>query len=94
MRKPPPLFGAGGEGRKTNISDREYTPDATAPQAHAARHLHRLGPRPVLEAMLEVEAGRSVADVLARYSRLDPCIVRALGGDDFAPLPLHVVEAA
>ena len=56
-----------------------------------ATHLHDLGARPVLEALLELDAGRDLDDVLARYAELDPEIVRALGADRFPPLPLRRV---
>ena len=56
-----------------------------------AERLHRLGPRPVLEALAEVEAGKPLDTVLAEYARLDPDIVNALHGDDFPPSPLYVL---
>ncbi len=58
----------------------------------AAEHLHNLGPRPVLEALAEVEAGAGLDRVLADFARLDPETVRQLGGDRFPPLPIHVVQ--
>lgn len=45
------------------------------------RHLHAAGPRPTLEALLEVAAGRDLDEVLARYARLPPAVYRALGAD-------------
>ena len=53
-------------------------------QRHA-EHLHRLGPRPVLEALIEVEDGHHLDRVLADFARLDPEVVRDLDGDRFAP---------
>ena len=47
--------------------------------------LHSLGPRPVLEALIEVAAGVELDIVLADYARLDPEVVTALGGDKFPP---------
>lgn len=58
----------------------------------AATHLHRLGPRPVLEALGEVAAGRDLDRVLDSYARLDPGTVRKLGGDRFPPPPLSAVR--
>lgn len=49
----------------------------------AAEHLHNLGPRPVLEALAEVEAGADLDRVLADYARLDLEVVTTLGGDKF-----------
>ncbi len=58
----------------------------------AAEHLYNLGPRPVLEALAEVEAGAELDRVLADFARLDPKMVRQLGGDQFPPAPIHGVE--
>ncbi len=46
-------------------------------------HLQRLGPVAILHALEEVAAGRSVDEVLVRYARVDPDVIRALGGDQF-----------
>ena len=48
-------------------------------------HLHSLGPRPVLEALIEIAAGGELDTVLADYARLDREVVVALGGDLFPP---------
>ena len=53
-------------------------------QRQVARLLS-LGPRPVLEAPVEVEAGADLDHVLADYARLDLEVVTALGGDKFPP---------
>ena len=58
----------------------------------AVEHLRGLGPRPVLEALVEVEAGADLDSVLADFARLDPETVRQLGGDQFPPAPIHGVE--
>ncbi len=58
-----------------------------------AEHLHRLGSRPCLEALIEVADGADLDGVLIRYSRLDPDIVKALRGDRFPPLPIHAVPS-
>ncbi len=57
----------------------------------AVEHLHGLGPRPVLEALVEVEAGAELDSVLADFARLDPETVRQLGGDRFPPSPIHEI---
>ena len=56
-----------------------------------AEHLHDLGPRPVLEALVEVAAGANLDRVLAGFARLDPETVRQLDGDKFWPAPLREV---
>ena len=58
----------------------------------AAEHLHNLGPRPVLEALAEGEAGAELDRVLADFARLDPETVRHFGGDHFPPLPIREVS--
>ncbi len=57
-----------------------------------AEHLHRLGARPVLEALVEVADGRDLGLVLDAFARLDPDVVNAFGGADFPAPPLHEVE--
>ena len=64
--------------------------------AGLVRHLHRLGPKPVSELLKELigpDAGLQADTLflLEKYGALDPEIVRTLGGDDFAPLPIHAV---
>ena len=56
-----------------------------------AEHLHRLGARPVLEALVEVADGRDLGLVLDAFARLDPDIVNAVGGADFPAPPIHEV---
>ena len=60
----------------------------------AAEHLHNLGPRPVLEALAEVEAGANLDRVLADFERIDAETVAALGADIFWPAPLREVRRA
>ncbi len=57
----------------------------------AAEHLHSLGPRPVLEALAEVETGADLDRVLADFAQLEPETVRQLDGDGFWPAPLREV---
>lgn len=54
--------------------------------------VHRLGARPMLELLLEVQAGADLDDALIRYAAADPATFRALGADRFPPLPLHRVS--
>ena len=63
---------------------------------HMVECLHRLGPRPLAEMIVEIatvtgEAGL-VVGLVQEYSALDPEIVRALGGDQFPPMPLGVAR--
>ncbi len=56
--------------------------------------VHALGPRPLGELLIEIAShtGQSsfIAHRLEEYARLDPEIVRAVGGDRFPPMPLQV----
>ena len=58
----------------------------------AAEHLHNLGPRPVLEALVEVEAGADLDRVLTDFAQLEPKTVSRLGGDRFPALPIYEVR--
>ena len=59
-------------------------------------HLHRLGPRAVAEFLIEIARGTGqssfIMDRLQAYARLDPEILRAVGGDRFPPMPLGLVR--
>src|SRR4051794_24744204 len=51
----------------------------TARRCHLARHLHAAGPRPVLEALLELEGGRVLDDVLESFGRVMVADYHAVG---------------
>jgi hypothetical protein len=68
-------------------------------QQRQVRRLYRLGERAVAEFIDELRRHHpDLADDLdrrlERYASVDPLLVAALGGDKFAPLPLHVVGSA
>ena len=58
--------------------------------------LHRQGPRAVGEflAGLGAELGvqTRIDQELERYAQLEPEVLEAAGGDDFAPVPIHEVQ--
>ena len=58
--------------------------------------VHALGPRVLAELLIEIAShtGQSIfiADRLQAYARLDPELVRAVGGDSFPPMPLTVIR--
>jgi hypothetical protein len=58
--------------------------------------LHRLGPRVLAELLDEIGRHHGIADDIGArvvaYAALDPAMLRAVGADRFAPLPLHRVE--
>lgn len=59
------------------------------------KHLCDMGPRAVAEFLDELSDNEATAERirlrLEVYSRLNPETVAALGGRDFAPIPLHSV---
>jgi hypothetical protein len=59
-----------------------------------ARHLHRCGERPVLEALIAVESGQDLDLVLEGFGRLQPEIYHAVGADLLPIDVLMVVERA
>jgi hypothetical protein len=60
----------------------------SARRQHLVRHLHAAGPRPVLEALIEVAAGNDLDAVLQRYARIPVRIYHAQGADR---LLIHIV---
>ncbi len=62
---------------------------------YMVEHLHRLGPRPIAELLIEIArcTGQPalIADRLQAYAALDPELVRYIGGDDFPPMPLQLM---
>ena len=59
---------------------------------YLVQHLHAAGPRPVLEALLEVEAGRDLDCVLERYAEIPIGVYRAVGADTLPIEALTVVD--
>ncbi len=59
-------------------------------------HLHRLGARAVGELLAEISTERGIRTVVDRklsaYAELNSEALKATGGDDFWPLPPHVVR--
>ena len=55
-------------------------------------HLHRCGPRPVLEALLALEAGQPLDDILEDFGRIPPHVYQAVGADHLALKYLFSVE--
>lgn len=49
-----------------------------------ASHIHAAGPRPVLEALLAVEAGRPLDEVLEDFARVPVAMYVAVGADCLA----------
>ena len=53
---------------------------------HLARHLHDLGPQALFYFIREIISGADPIASLEAYARLDPAIVRTLGGDQMPAL--------
>jgi hypothetical protein len=54
-----------------------------ARRVRQTRHLHAAGPRPTLEALLAVEAGESLDEVLADFARIPVSVYHVLGAEEF-----------
>jgi hypothetical protein len=63
-----------------------------------AEKLHRLGPRVLYELLEQLDRDHGLgADLdrqLERFAGLNRALLRALGGDRFAPLPLRLVGSS
>ena len=55
-------------------------------------HLHAAGPRPCLEALLEVAGGRNLDAVLEAYRRIPVDVYHALGADDLPIDRLTIIK--
>ena len=81
----------------------DFPPDAPPPFVLDRRlqrdieKVHRLGPRAIYHLLDEIGCRHScrtfIEERASRYAKLDPDIVRELGGDQFPPVPLHEVSA-
>ncbi len=87
-------------GRLFEVDNTQISP-TTQPLAgprieRMVEHLHSLGPRPLAECLIEIATATGhpeiVADRVEAYAALDPDLVRALGADRFAPMPLGMVR--
>jgi hypothetical protein len=56
----------------------------TARRQRLCKHLHAAGPRPVLEALLAVDSGQPLDDVLEAYVRIPSSFFHILGASSFA----------
>ena len=53
-----------------------------AKRQHQVAHIYAAGPRAVLEALLDVAAGKPLDDVLKAFGRIPVSIYHALGADE------------
>jgi hypothetical protein len=59
---------------------------------HLVQHLYRGGPRPILEALLAMEKGERLDDVLADFASIPVSVYRAAGASEMLDDPLHAIE--
>ena len=83
------------------ITGGRATPTETIAELRFRRdvaRVHALGARITAELLAEIGAERSIQHLIdrkvERFADLDASVVRALGGDQFAPPPLTVVTSA
>ena len=72
--------------KKLPQPSKNYRDARSAERQRGVAHLVASGPRPVLEALLEVAAGKPLDSVLRRYSKLPVSVYRAMGADI---MPIH-----
>ncbi|SRR6266852_3853923 len=77
-----------GFGGLDNFKDSKRT----ARRQRLAWHVYACGPRPVFEALLAVEAGQPLGEVLTEFARLPPAVYRALGADELPVGCLSVID--
>jgi hypothetical protein len=72
-------------------TDKHHDAVMVARRRRLVEHLHQLGPAPLNYFLREIENGASIPDHLERYAEIHPGFVRALGGDQHAPI-LHMFD--
>jgi hypothetical protein len=72
---------------------RPFLEARSARRQRQVAHLHASGPRPVLEALIGVEKGQPLDDVLTDFARLPVAIYHAVGADKLLiDQPLAVIK--
>ena len=87
--------GNGGEARSIDQLRQAINRGQSIPPVrlqYLAARLHALGPRATYELLRELIAGADPFNRLEVYARLDPKILRALGGDELPIESLHVID--
>jgi len=100
---------AGGAAERADIGDAGRHSDTTLRTAavdlseirfaRAVARLHRLGPRPFYELLVELAAARllrtEIEEIVGRYlSRLEAGVLGGLGTNRLPPHPIHIVQRA
>ena len=67
------------------MSEKKQAPVIRTPRRQRlCKHLHAAGPRPVLEALLAVDSGQPLDDVLEGFARIPSSFYSILGASSFA----------
>jgi hypothetical protein len=72
-----------------NCFDRDRRDPRNVRRQRLSLHLHSCGPRPVLEALLDVAAGRDLDETLEDFARVPVETYRAVGA---SPLPIQKIS--
>jgi hypothetical protein len=72
--------------------DRDRLDPRNMRRQRLGRHLHAAGPRPVLEALLDVAGGRDLDETLEDFARVPIATYRATGADEFPITKLKVIK--
>lgn len=64
----------------------------TSRRQRLVKHLMECGPRPVLEALIQTEAGTPLDTVLASYAKLQPELFEMLGADELPFEQVGVID--
>src|SRR5262249_30302830 len=88
-----PAFATGGGPDDFLRGSRDHHNSERNPRRQRlARQLHDAGPRPVLEALIEVAAGVELDLVLNRYARIPVEIYHALGANRLAVDEVELID--
>ena len=73
---------------------KDYCNKRNARRQRLSRHLHTAGPRPVLEALIAVESGQPLDDVLEGYARIPSSFFSILGASSFARIRAIITRSS
>jgi hypothetical protein len=71
---------------------RKISKRRTARRQYLVLHLHRAGPRPLLELLLEIEGGGDLDATLERYAAIPTEVYHALGADQLPACTLTIIR--
>src|SRR5258708_6635109 len=96
MQPPDTRRGAPGRTPLQTSAQRQFSTTSAFSLQRRIAHLHKLGERALHEFLIEIVTAHGIADDVERrledYARIDPGILRALGGDRFPQQPIYEVR--